>query len=159
VSDFLSELVESTVGDLEESRVIAVEDDYDLSPLNLGMIAAYYYITYTTIEVFSRSLTAKTKLKGLLETLCSASEFDSIPMRPGEDDTIRGLLRHAPLALEAPRYDEPHTKAHALLQVCSLFSMRRSSSACGLLFLFACCRRTFRGNHLAATWRWIKETS
>ncbi len=35
----------------------------DLEPLNLGMIAAYYYITYTTIELFSSSLTAKTKTK------------------------------------------------------------------------------------------------
>ena len=30
-------------------QCIAVEDEMDLSPLNLGMIAAYYYINYTTI--------------------------------------------------------------------------------------------------------------
>ena len=35
----------------------------DLSALNLGMIAAYYYISYTTLELFASSLTAKTKLK------------------------------------------------------------------------------------------------
>ena len=35
----------------------------DLDPLNLGMIAAYYYVAYTTIELFAASLTAKTKLK------------------------------------------------------------------------------------------------
>jgi Sec63 Brl domain len=39
------------------------QNDMDLEPLNLGMIAAYYYITYTTIELFSSSLTARTKLK------------------------------------------------------------------------------------------------
>lgn len=39
------------------------QDDMELEPLNLGMIAAYYYITYTTIELFSSSLAAKTKLK------------------------------------------------------------------------------------------------
>ena len=44
-------------------QVIAIEDDMDLSALNLGMIAAYYYISYTTIELFAASLTAKTKLK------------------------------------------------------------------------------------------------
>ena len=27
----------------------------DTAPLNLGMIAAYYYINYTTIELFSMS--------------------------------------------------------------------------------------------------------
>ena len=50
----------------------------ELSPLNLGMIAAYYYIAYTTIELFAASLTAKTKTKGLLEILANAS---------GEQDT------------------------------------------------------------------------
>lgn len=30
-------------------QCIAIEDEMDLSPLNLGMIAAYYYINYTTI--------------------------------------------------------------------------------------------------------------
>jgi len=35
----------------------------DLAPLNLGMIASYYYITYTTIELFANSLTPKTKVR------------------------------------------------------------------------------------------------
>ena len=43
---------------------LAIEDDMDTTPLNLGMIAAYYYINYTTIELFSLSLTPKTKMKG-----------------------------------------------------------------------------------------------
>ena len=84
LSDHLSDLTEATLTDLENSKVIAVEDEMDLEPLNLGMIAAYYYISYTTIELFSSSLTAKTKLKGLLDIISSASEFDSLPMRPGE---------------------------------------------------------------------------
>jgi pre-mRNA-splicing helicase BRR2 len=85
LSDHLSELVETTLSDLESSKCVAIEDDMDLSPLNLGMIAAYYYISYTTIELFSSSLTAKTKLKGLLEILSNASEYTRLPMRPGED--------------------------------------------------------------------------
>lgn len=83
MSDHLSDLTESTLADLENSKVIAVEDEMDLEPLNLGMIAAYYYIAYTTIELFSSSLTAKTKLRGLLDIVASASEFDDLPMRPG----------------------------------------------------------------------------
>lgn len=39
VSDHLSELVEGVLADLEQSKLIAVEDDMDLEPLNLGMIA------------------------------------------------------------------------------------------------------------------------
>lgn len=49
LSDHLSEVVENTLADLEQSKCIAIEDEMDLSPLNLGMIAAYYYINYTTI--------------------------------------------------------------------------------------------------------------
>ena len=30
-------------------QCISIEDDVDVSPLNLGMISAYYYINYTTI--------------------------------------------------------------------------------------------------------------
>lgn len=44
-------------------QVIAIEDEMDLAPLNLGMIASYYYITYTTIELFANSLTPKTKVR------------------------------------------------------------------------------------------------
>ncbi len=55
--------VERVVGDLEEARAVAVEDEMNLSALNLGMIAAYYYLQYTTIELFANSVTAKTKLR------------------------------------------------------------------------------------------------
>ncbi len=94
LSDHLSDLVEGVLADLEGSKVIAIEDDMDLEPLNLGMIAAYYYIAYTTIELLSSSLTAKTKTKGLLEILASASEFDALPMRPG-DPRVFTLCNHA----------------------------------------------------------------
>ncbi len=84
MSDHLSDLTESTLQDLVESNVIVVkENDMDLELLNLGMISSYYYISYTTIELFSSSLTAKTKLKGLLDIVTTASELDDLPMRPG----------------------------------------------------------------------------
>ena len=66
-----------------DAQVIAIEDDMDLEALNLGMIAAYYYVAYTTIDLLATSLTAKTKLKGLLEIVAAASEFDDLPIRPG----------------------------------------------------------------------------
>jgi len=36
--------VENTLDDLKQMKCIAIEDEVDVSPLNLGMIAAYYYI-------------------------------------------------------------------------------------------------------------------
>jgi len=67
LSDHLSALVEDTVSDLEESKCVAVDDDMDLSALNLGMISAFYYIQYTTVELFASSLSPKTRVKGLME--------------------------------------------------------------------------------------------
>lgn len=116
LSDHLSELVENTLSDLEASKCIAIEDDMDLSPLNLGMIASYYYISYTTIERFSSSLTSKTKMKGLLEILASASEYAQLPIRPGEEDIIRKLINHQRFSFENPNWGDPHVKANALLQ-------------------------------------------
>eukprot|EP00043_Microstomoeca_roanoka_P014404 m.142887 g.142887 ORF g.142887 m.142887 type:complete len:2149 (-) comp16005_c1_seq1:147-6593(-) len=118
LSDHLSELVETTLNDLAESKCIAIDDDNDeISPLNLGMIAAYYYIDYTTIELFSRSLTDKTKLKGLLDIICSATEFKKIPVRYREDRILRLLAKKVPLK---PRsnvlFNDPHVKANLLLQ-------------------------------------------
>ncbi|EYU30521.1 hypothetical protein MIMGU_mgv1a000041mg [Erythranthe guttata] len=116
LSDHLSELVESTLSDLEASKCVAVEEDVLLSPLNLGLIFSYYYISYTTIERFSSSLTSKTKLKGLLEILASASEYELIPVRPGEEELIRRLILHQRFSFENPMFTDPSVKANALLQ-------------------------------------------
>ncbi|EGD81008.1 ASCC3L1 protein [Salpingoeca rosetta] len=118
LSDHLSELVETTLSDLAESKCISVDEDNDeISALNLGMIAAYYYIDYTTIELFSRSLTDKTKLKGLLDIICAATEFKKIPVRYREDRVLRVLAKKVPLK---PRtkvlYNDPHVKANLLIQ-------------------------------------------
>ncbi|KAF3549948.1 hypothetical protein DY000_02009797, partial [Brassica cretica] len=94
LSDHLSELVENTLSDLEASKCIEIEDEMNLSTPNLGMIASYYYISYTTIERFSSLLSSKTKMKGLLKILTSASEYDMIPIRPGEEDRVRRLINH-----------------------------------------------------------------
>jgi hypothetical protein len=45
------------------------------------MIAAYYYIKYTTIELFSLSIKKNTKLRGLLQIVAEASEYDTLPVR------------------------------------------------------------------------------
>mmetsp|Transcript_28044 Transcript_28044/g.66662 ORF Transcript_28044/g.66662 Transcript_28044/m.66662 type:complete len:2150 (+) Transcript_28044:160-6609(+) len=117
ISDHLSELVENLISDLEQSKCIAVEEDgSDVSALNLGMIAAYYYIRYTTIELFNSSLNEKTKIKGIIEILTSASEFDNLPMRHGEEKALRQLAAHVPLTNDAMKYTDPHTKAFLLLQ-------------------------------------------
>jgi pre-mRNA-splicing helicase BRR2 len=100
LSDHLSEMVESTVEQLAESNCISVKDEMFLSPLNLGMIAAYYYIQYTSIELFASSISHKSKLKGLLQILSSASEYLDMPVRAKEQATLQRLARHLPVKLD-----------------------------------------------------------
>ncbi|XP_075988982.1 U5 small nuclear ribonucleoprotein l(3)72Ab [Anticarsia gemmatalis] len=121
LSDHLSELVETTLTDLEQSKCIAIEDDMDVQPLNLGMIASYYYINYTTIELFSLSLTNKTKIRGLLEIISSAAEYSELSIRHREENIIKALaakVPHKPAAASggAVKYNDAHVKAHVLLQ-------------------------------------------
>ncbi len=110
--------------------MISIDEDTDeLEALNGAMISSYYYIEFRTIELFQSSLSAKTKLKGLLEIISAASEFDDLPVRPGEEESVERLLRHAKLSITEPKYGNPHTKANALIQVCHccLISLRQAS--------------------------------
>lgn len=117
LSDHLSELIENTILDLEESKCINVEDEIELSPLNLGMIASYYYIQYTTIELFASSVTSKTKVKGLMEILCASSEYTDILIRQSEEIGLMKLANHLPQALPPnSKFEDPSTKALILLQ-------------------------------------------
>jgi pre-mRNA-splicing helicase BRR2 len=123
LSDHLSELVEATCADLVAGRAIAEDEQGgggeggELSPLNLGMVAAYYCVSYATVELMAASLTAKTRAKGLLAVVAAAAEFESLPVRPGDDEAVRRLLAHAPVAVDAqPEPGDPHAKANALLQ-------------------------------------------
>ncbi|KAJ8602966.1 hypothetical protein CTAYLR_001574 [Chrysophaeum taylorii] len=125
VSDHLSELVENVINDLADSRCVAIseENEVDVSPLNLGMIAAYYCIQYTTVELFASSITATSKIPALLEILANATEFaTALPARHAEDRALDRLARHLPhLKLSSSGDDgggdfsKPHVKTLVLL--------------------------------------------
>ena len=115
LSDHLSEVVENTVEGLERFGCCSIEDDVDLAAANLGLIAAYYYIRHTTIETFSRCVNESTKRKGLLDILCAAAEFDSVPVRSGEEATLYGLAQSLGMKVDKDKLNDPHTKAQLLL--------------------------------------------
>ena len=126
VSDYLSELVESTLADLERARCVAV-DDMDVSALNLGIVAAYYGVACATVELFSTALTPRTRVRGLLEILAAAAEYDAVPVRHHEQAALQRAAQHQPCPLPAlsrsgssdsssADLKDPHVKAHVLLQ-------------------------------------------
>lgn len=119
ISNYLSELVEDTLNQLSESGCIQIdEDEVDVHPLNLGMIAAFYNIQYTTLDSFALSLTNRTKLRGLLEIISAASEFETLPIRHHEDNLLRKLYDRLPVKLTEDKLNLnlPNVKTHILLQ-------------------------------------------
>ena len=117
VSNYMSDLVETTLRELDESKIIEFdEDDGSVSPQNAAMIAAYYNISYITMQTFLLSLSTRTKLKGILEIVTSATEFESIQIRRHEDGLLRRIYDRIPVKMSQPVYDSPHFKAFVLLQ-------------------------------------------
>jgi pre-mRNA-splicing helicase BRR2 len=117
ISEHLSEMVETVLGDLEESKCCQMTEEGEVSALNLGMIAAYYYVQYTTIELIASSVTPKTKIRGVMEILSASSEFSSLPIRYGEEKSLKILARTLVHQLpESAQFYDPNTKALILLQ-------------------------------------------
>ncbi|EKD20717.1 uncharacterized protein L3040_006439 [Drepanopeziza brunnea f. sp. 'multigermtubi'] len=117
LSAHLSELVETTLKDLAETKIIDLdEEDDSVTPLNAAMIAAYYNISYITMQTFLLSLSSRTKLKGILEIVTSATEFESIQIRRHEDSLLRRIYDRVPVKMAQPSFDSPHFKAFVLMQ-------------------------------------------
>lgn len=109
-------MVETTLADLVEAKMIEIgEDEMELSILNLGLISAHYAISYISMQTFALSLTERTKLKGLLEIVTSAAEFDNVPIRRHEDIVLKRLYDRLPVKLDI-NFEDPHHKAFILLQ-------------------------------------------
>ena len=117
LSTHLSELVENTLKDLSEAKIIELDEEDDtVTPLNAAMIAAYYNISFITMQTFLLSLTGRTKLKGILEIVTSATEFESIQIRRHEDHILRRVYDRVPVKMAQPAYESPQFKAFVLLQ-------------------------------------------
>lgn len=116
LSTFLSELVENTLKELAEAQIVDMDEDENISPLNAAMIGAYYNISFITMQTFLLSLSPRTKLKGMLEIVTSATEFESIQVRRHEDYILRRVYDRVPVKMAEPAFDSPHFKAFVLLQ-------------------------------------------
>ncbi|KIJ55099.1 hypothetical protein M422DRAFT_219656 [Sphaerobolus stellatus SS14] len=118
LSDHLSELVETTLSDLVDANCIEIEDEMDVSPSNIGMIAAYYNISYVTVDIYTKSLKKTTKLKGLLEIVSFSAEFQTVPIRRREDIILKRIYDRVPVKLspDSVNFDDPCFKAFVLLQ-------------------------------------------
>lgn len=87
-----------------------------MTPLNPAMIAAYYNISFITMQTFLLSLTGRTKLKGILEIVTSATEFETVQIRRNEAHILQRIYDRVPVKMSEPAFDSPHFKALVLLQ-------------------------------------------
>lgn len=122
ISNHLSEMVEVSLSDLETSKCVRTEGENDvtLKPLNLGIIAAHYYLRHASVELFASSITSNTNLNGLLNIVSHAAEFERVAVRNGEEDILREMGASAHIELNEaggpPSYSKTHIKVHLLLQ-------------------------------------------
>ncbi len=48
-----------------------------------------FEIVFFSLELFSKSLASKTKIKGLLDIVANAAEYERIPIRHHEDNILK----------------------------------------------------------------------
>ncbi|KAK3066782.1 Pre-mRNA-splicing helicase BRR2, partial [Teratosphaeriaceae sp. CCFEE 6253] len=117
LSTYLSEQVESTLKDLSDAKLVEIDEDEDtVAPLNAAMIAAYYNISFITMQTLLLSLKRTTKLKGILEIVTAATEFEDIQIRRHEEGVLQRIYDRVPVKLGEVNFESPHFKAFVLLQ-------------------------------------------
>lgn len=118
INAFLSELVENTLDSLAEAKMIELdtESEDSITPLNGAIISSYYNVSYYTMQTFILSLNEKTRLKGMLEIVTSATEFESLPIRTHEDELLVKIHSHLPMKMARFSPYSAHFKAYVLLE-------------------------------------------
>ncbi|KIH87831.1 pre-mRNA-splicing helicase BRR2 [Sporothrix brasiliensis 5110] len=123
MGQFLTELVEETLRELSDTKLITIdEDEGAVTPTNGALVAAHYNLSYITMQTLLLSLTARTKLKGILEIVTAAAEFETIQTRRHEEGLLRRIYDRVPVKMAAAAadgdvdYNAPSFKAFVLLQ-------------------------------------------
>lgn len=117
VNQFLSNVVDKAVGELEASYCLEIgEDGRSIEATTLGKISSFYYLTHRSIQLFRDTLTHDISLDNLLILLTLAYEYAQLPVRHNEDNLNEQLAKQCPLPVSAATYDSPHTKTFLLLQ-------------------------------------------
>ncbi|KAJ5241679.1 uncharacterized protein N7469_000006 [Penicillium citrinum] len=118
--DFMIELVDKSLNDLAESSCVLVDSatgEVDSTPF--GKIMSYYYLSHKTIRYLMSHAKRDPTFQDVLSWMCSATEFDELPVRHNEDLINAELAQNLPLSIESmgdvPMWD-PHVKAFLLLQ-------------------------------------------
>ncbi|KAF2270673.1 pre-mRNA splicing factor [Lojkania enalia] len=117
LSAHLSDLVEQTLKELTDANLIEHDEEEDtITPLNPCMIAAYYNISFITMQTLMLSLNEKSGIKGILEIVTAATEFENVQIRRHEEHILSRIYDRVPYKMAEPNFETPHFKAFVLLQ-------------------------------------------
>ncbi|CAL8464110.1 g3645 [Coccomyxa elongata] len=116
VSDFLSDMVETTMATLQDAGCLTIEDFGAIAPLTIGRVASFYYLKYQTMATLHTGLHADMAVPELLGVLCAAAEYDELPVRHNEDKLNMSLSAEVRFPIDVRSADDPHAKASLLLQ-------------------------------------------
>ncbi|PWW75443.1 Sec63-domain-containing protein [Tuber magnatum] len=115
---YLVEMVDNSVLELSKSGCIIPHTNGDLESTPLGKIASYYYLSHKTIRNLIRSAKRQATTEDCLGWVCTATEYDELPVRHNEDLINVELSKALPFKAEKlglPMWD-PHVKAFLLVQ-------------------------------------------
>ena len=123
ISEFLSDLVETTVEQLEGAFCKVVEE-FEIAPRTLGMISSFYSIPWNDVELFLQTLQKASRKSpaSLIELLAAASLWDSNAVLPQvrdeeEQESLRLLNSQIPSKFAAStNFWDSHVKVAILLQ-------------------------------------------
>lgn len=116
INEFLLTMVKNTLQDLATAGCVNFEKEDEIEALPLGKIASYYYLKYTTVQMFANKLQENMELPALVDTLSSASEFEELPVRHNEDKLNEELSTQIAWEVDVYSLDSPFTKANILFQ-------------------------------------------
>jgi antiviral helicase SLH1 len=117
-NDYMVELVETSLHELEESSCISIEETGDIESTPFGKIMSYYYLSHKTIRYLVKHAKRDASFADALAWVSHATEYDELPVRHNEDLINAELSNALPLKADdfgLPMWD-PHVKTFLLLQ-------------------------------------------
>ncbi|KAB8339317.1 hypothetical protein FH972_022250 [Carpinus fangiana] len=119
-NEYLIELVDKSLGDLEESSCVQIHSNGDVDPTPFGKIMSYYYLSHKTIRHLLAHAKEDASFEDVLAWMSCATEYDELPVRHNEDLINAELSKNLPVdaskVLEHLPMWDPHVKAFLLLQ-------------------------------------------
>ncbi|CCF56555.1 hypothetical protein KAFR_0B02580 [Kazachstania africana CBS 2517] len=99
----------------EQGLILYNPEEALVEPTDLGRIASYFYINYSSMNLFSRELSGNSALMDVFRVFSMADEFKYISTRIEERRELKELFEKVPIPIKDD-IESPLTKINVLLQ-------------------------------------------